>query len=70
MDVGVGCGIQKNRCWTTVAEPRRAKTAASAARAALGETALQQAVAGEPINRKKLTAKSWRGDRDPACSVQ
>jgi len=49
---------------------RRAKTAASAARAALGETSLQQAVAGEPINRKKMTAKSWRGDKDPACSVQ
>jgi len=49
---------------------RRAKIATSAARAALGETALQQAVAGEPINRKKMTAKSWRGDRDPACSVQ
>jgi hypothetical protein len=49
---------------------RRAKTAASAARAALGETSLQQAVAGEPINRKKNTAKSWRGDKDPACSVQ
>ena len=49
---------------------RRAKTAASAARAALGETALQQAVAGEPINRKKMTTKSWRGDKDPACSVQ
>src|SRR6516164_6405059 len=41
---------------------QRAKTAASAARAALGETALQQAVAGEPINRK-MTAKSWRGDK-------
>jgi len=49
---------------------RRAKTGASAARAGLGETALQQAVAGEPINRKKITAKSWRGDKDPACSVQ
>jgi len=49
---------------------RRAKTAASAARAALGETSLQQAVAGEPINRKKMTAKSWRGDKDPACSVK
>ena len=49
---------------------RRAKTAASAARAALGETALQRAVEGEPINRKKMTAKSWRGNKDPACSVQ
>jgi hypothetical protein len=49
---------------------RRAKTAASAARAALGETSLQQAVAGEPINRKKITAKSWRGDTDPACLVE
>jgi hypothetical protein len=49
---------------------RRSKTAASAARAALGEMALRQAVAGEPINPKKMTAKSWRGDKDPACSVQ
>jgi hypothetical protein len=49
---------------------RRAKTAASAARAVLGETSSQQAVAGEPINRKKMTAKSWRGDKDPACSVK
>jgi hypothetical protein len=32
---------------------RRVKTAASAARAALGETSLQQAVAGEAINPKK-----------------
>ena len=42
---------------------QRAKTAASAARAALGETSVQQAVAGEPINPKKMTAKSWRGDK-------
>jgi len=49
---------------------QRAKTAASAARAALGEMSLQQAVAGEPINPEKTTAKSWRGDKDPACSVQ
>ena len=44
---------------------QRAKTAASAARAALGETSLQQAVAGEPTNPKKMTTKSWRGDKGP-----
>jgi hypothetical protein len=31
---------------------------------------LQQAVAGEPLNPEKTTAKSRRGDKDPACSVQ
>jgi hypothetical protein len=36
----------------------------------LGETSLQQAVAGEPINPKKMTAKSWRGYKGPACAVQ
>jgi hypothetical protein len=29
------------------------------------ETSLQQAVAGEPINPKKMTEKSWRGDKGP-----
>jgi len=41
------------------------RPAASAARAALGETSLQQAVAGERINPKKMTAKSWRGYKGP-----
>ena len=49
----------------------RAKTAASAARAAFGETALQQAVAGEPINRKKNDRKIMARRQGPRllCSM-
>ena len=79
-----GCGQEQCGCCMVLIEGRPEKSCGKTLSTVAGKAIttieglgsadrphpLQQAVAGEPINRKKITAKSWRGDTDPACLVE